>query len=614
MAMRHKMLDLLIPIPTTVETVAGTDSYGKEVMPPVPLSFDRINEGRPPSSNAPLFELPLEILWRILLYVPSDSLASLAFVNRDCRQLARSRQFVSVSLNYSTTSMRLLDHLLHEGGQRYANNGRTILPSIGACVRQLRVATEPDLVVRGHDLEPDDYSDDERDSKWNDAHSAFYGAYLPTIQNVVSCSLPNLRLLIWEDNVQVDECFFHDIMKSPIQYLKLRHIKVAEEYQVSLPPKLTGRAWPLQSLYLALSWTWLGESPVRSTLPLCISLLRLCAASLESLVWVGSLTEAETKCHVEGWDLSLPPFERLRDLQMPFLGPIISGTRVLEALIPPEGQCYLRSLSVDLDNPSFHGYLRKRGRITSLQRLVVETLGPANGAFDFLKANDHVSTLSILYYRTSSDILTNRLLPILSRSFTNLTSLRLTWKKPRIPAEALRYISTLKSLEQIYLSAGNQDGYQPNWLVDHAAMRQTFSQLPNLRKFAFAYDTYDNGQPESDVEFYYEDMGIPEALAEVINDARGRFIRGELELIDGPFTELVEKAWERIHLRKMLSEADKYLQEMPDNHLGWMYFGQIPMGVKSVDGQRKAYPLSPKRDNCATFLEKMFNWKTYEIV
>lgn len=612
--MRHKMLDLLIPIPTVVETVAGTDSYGKEVVPLVPLSFDRINEGRPPSSNAFLFELPLEILSQILLYVPSDSLTSLALVNRDCRQLARSRQFASISLNYSTTSMRLLDLLLHEGGQRRANNGRTILPSIGACVRQLRVATEPDWVVRGHDLEPDDLSEDERDSKWNSAHSAFFGAYLPTIQNVVSCSLPNLTTLIWEDNVEVDKSFFNDIMKPHIQHVKLRHIKVAEQYQVSLPPMLTGREWPLQSLYLSLSWTWLSENPVCSTLPLCISLLRLCAATLESLVWVGSLTEGESKCHVEGWDLSLPPFERLRNLQMPFLGAIISRSRVLESLIPPEGQCRLRSLSVDLDDANFYGYLRRRGRITSLQKLVVDVLGPAEGAFDFLRANDHLSTLSILYYRTSSDILTNRLLPILSRSFTNLTSLRLTWKKTYIPDEALEYISTLKSLEQIYLSAGNQDGYQPNWLVDHNAMRQTFSQLPNLRKFAFAYDSYDNGQPESDVEFYYEDMGIPEAMQEVINDARARFIRGEAELIEGPFSELVEKAWERVHLRKMLAEADQYLQEMPDNPLEWMYFGQIPMGVKSVDGQRKAYPLSRARDNCATFLEKMFNWKTYEIL
>ena len=72
---------------------------GKERFPPLPLSFDRLNEGRTRSA-ASLFRLPGEILDAILSHVASDSLASLALVNSDCLIWARSRQFVSVELQY----------------------------------------------------------------------------------------------------------------------------------------------------------------------------------------------------------------------------------------------------------------------------------------------------------------------------------------------------------------------------------------------------------------------------------------------------------------------------------------------------------------------------------
>lgn len=49
---RHSdVLDLLMPA-FSGET---KDDYGKDVDPPLPLSFDRVNEGRPPKSNALLF-------------------------------------------------------------------------------------------------------------------------------------------------------------------------------------------------------------------------------------------------------------------------------------------------------------------------------------------------------------------------------------------------------------------------------------------------------------------------------------------------------------------------------------------------------------------------------
>ena len=107
--------------------------YAKEVVPPLPLSFDRVNEGQSPSSTAPLFKLPFEILGSILEHVPPASLASLALVNRDCWQLARSRQFASIQLDYSHSSFGLISQLSREKKQREVNAGLTASPSLGAC-------------------------------------------------------------------------------------------------------------------------------------------------------------------------------------------------------------------------------------------------------------------------------------------------------------------------------------------------------------------------------------------------------------------------------------------------------------------------------------------------
>ena len=42
------------------------DEYGKDIVPPDPLLFDRVNEGRLSLSNSALFKLPLEILGMVL--------------------------------------------------------------------------------------------------------------------------------------------------------------------------------------------------------------------------------------------------------------------------------------------------------------------------------------------------------------------------------------------------------------------------------------------------------------------------------------------------------------------------------------------------------------------
>jgi len=119
------------------------DDYGSEIVPPLPLSFDRVNEGRPARSKAPLLNLPTEILGVILQWIIPDSLASLALVNHDCLQLARSRQFASIQQNYSDSSLGLLGELQEEGLQSSAWPPIMTSPSLGACARRTTVAKQP---------------------------------------------------------------------------------------------------------------------------------------------------------------------------------------------------------------------------------------------------------------------------------------------------------------------------------------------------------------------------------------------------------------------------------------------------------------------------------------
>ncbi|KAL8815522.1 MAG: hypothetical protein Q9191_008457, partial [Dirinaria sp. TL-2023a] len=109
-----EILNLLLPMFS-----GQKDDFGKEKVPPLPLSFDRVNDGQPPRSSAPLFKLPVEILSAILQHFEPESVASLALVNRDCLQLARSRRFASVELNYSFSSRKLLKKIAVEASPQH---------------------------------------------------------------------------------------------------------------------------------------------------------------------------------------------------------------------------------------------------------------------------------------------------------------------------------------------------------------------------------------------------------------------------------------------------------------------------------------------------------------
>ena len=589
-----RILGLLMPM-----LMGGKDNFGKEVVPPLPLLFDRVNEGKMLRSTAPLFRVPPEVLGEIIQYLDPKSLASFALVNSDCRQLARSRQFASVLLDYSDSKNALIKKLLDEGRERAtSSNGTASQPSIGACIRRITVATDPGWVSYRHKIdlarEPDPVtgesaliSERERISL---ASHLFFEEYLHELMSIFGDPhiLPHLELLDWEDKIPLPRRFFDSLACSSIKHLKLYRILLDEEFRVELPNKLAPGGWPLQTLHLEVHWNVFLENSTGSVSPFCASVLRLCAPTLSSLVWENAIYRGLHSLIADSADQL--QFPRLRELQ---LGNIhFSDAESLNLLLGAN----LVSLTADTERTPIHSQcFQSRGTIRTLETFVWETWHlPADHSLDFLKSNPQLRKLS-LPHETPPFMLETRLLPLLCSSFRNLTSLCLVWEGVEIPDSALEMISTLKTLQQIHLSAGCQIGWKHDWLIDHESMRKYLASLPDLRKVALSRDSYKSELEAIEVSHYYE--------AKFVNYREVVLYDGE----DMNSAESVYAVWERLHRERMLDEATEYVDALPK--LEWLYIGQIPMSIveSEEDGDtRYPVPLCEERDTCWTLLRRMF--------
>ncbi len=571
------------------------DEYGKDAIPPLPLSFDRANEGRPPKTTATLFQLPFEILGVITHHLHPQSLASLALVNTDCRQLARSRRFATVKLDYSFKSFCLLRTLLEEGQQRLDNDGLTLSPSLGACIRRVQIATDPKWVTRHHNIDLATFNDLEeavREQRLEEGYKLFFGVYLPSIQHILQSTLPHVELLDWEDKIPVPRSFFQALTCSSIQHLKLFRISVDEEFEIDLPERLAHCGWPLRTLDLEVQCDMHVKDKF-STSPLCASILRLCAPTLESLKWTGLGAIIGDKgiqsLHAEG--LEPPHFSQLHDLE---LGGILVDAFTLGLLLFPEPQSRLKVLNVDTESdPVRAEFFESCGTVASLETFVWFTANIKDDhPLSFLRSNCQLLGLS-LPDEQSPKMLERELIPLLSHSFRNLLSLDLSWDDVVIPESALKQIGTLESLQQLCLSAGAQFGWRHNWLISHGTMRRYLGSLQSLEKLAFRRDSYQVQQVP--VEEYYEERS-PIIGADAVEEERA----------SDRSREAPEDLWEQQHRQRILSQADEYARLLPK--LQWLYFGQIPMGIidSAKRQDRKAVALTQERDDCWTLLHRIF--------
>ena len=575
----------------TMGMYSGTkDDYGKEAVPPLPLPFDRVNEGRAPTSSMLLFRMPLEIISLILSYVPTETLPALALVNRDCRQLARSRQFASIQLDYSKGAFDLIFVLLEESFQRFDNKGKTKTPSLGACIRRITMATNPDWITYRHGIGLDDglmaLSAEERNQRRANANANFFDAYIPLIERILAdpSIMPHLELLDWEDKVVLRRLFFDRLLTSNVKHLKLFRVGIEEAF-VFGNPKV--QQWPLRTLHLEMSASLnkIGELDIS---PTCARILLLCASTLESLTWISSHNKAQFSF---GDDMSdpIPRFLRLRILTLEVWHQM--DLKMWNALVT-DGLQILKA-DTDADSSSVE-FFQNCGTIPSLDTFVWRTHKiAADHPLDFLRANPQLKQLS-LEWQAPPVFLEKQLLPMLSESFTCLTSLSLRWDGTSIPLSALEAITSLKRLQKLHLSAGERFGWKHNWLIDHNSIRSHLEKLPRLQKLAFSRDSYavrplgDIGYTEGSYSRYYISQCLPD-----------KYWRDN--------EEVREHRWEQIHRGMILGEAHQYMRVLPS--LDWVYFGQLPMRVTYSAKKKKKIveTLSEERDDCWTFLREMFD-------
>jgi hypothetical protein len=592
------------------------DEFGKQQDLRLPLLLPTVLEGHPIASKSPLFGLPVEILGDIVDLIADDqtTLAALALVNSDCRQLARSCQFAHVCFDYSTGSSRLLLRLVDEARIRRGDGvpaNVTRQPFLGSCIRSVTVRPRLEWVRQHHsDLYASfrSIAREQLDKLDKEATTHYLDGFRTPILTTLKHAMPNLEALSWMDRMCLDDTFFTIVTHLPIRHLNISRARIGEPYR--LEPPLAPLAMPLESLsfggYQCTDEHHKEEAEADDAYPgmsrFISTLLQRCSPTLRRLSFSDmAFYSFRYRRKSVSFGQEQIAFPRLRYLD---LSPIMGN---------PDAVAWSSILSAPLRHLTLPFGLYESDRtygqslstcqpFRDLETLVVpylgdETSATAQGIIDFISRHPRLCKLSVSQGEPSQ-LIDSSLVPLIANGrWSNLRSLSLAWfgqvahetTEPNIvtiAAETLATIGSIESLEQLSLSAGFPAGWRHQWLVDHAVVRLSLRRLPRLKRLAFLRDTYrkdPDGLGDVDVEGYYDD-------------------------------QLVTSADEDAHRERMIREANEYAAAL--QQLEWIYCGQWPMDIRkeqtSSGVKRSAMPLGESRDSCRTFLGRMFAMKEDE--
>ncbi|KAI8959484.1 hypothetical protein F5Y11DRAFT_302013 [Daldinia sp. FL1419] len=620
-------------------------SYSQGKVTEQALVLDRVMEGQRLASRSKFLQLPSDILTDIvnLLIDDGSTLASLAQVNSDCRQLARSAQFAEIDINYANSRARELVSKLDQeriSRQNNDNNGNKQGPTIGACIRRITTASYPDFIIH---FMRDSHRSGKPSTELQEQALEQYKSIRARVQQTICFSLPNLEVIIWHDAHPMDISFFGNIMRSPARHLWLRRLPVARETMITFlqqPP--IPSTWSLRTLVVSLYLELLPREPIQedkdSPFRLVPArffelLLRSCAPSIESLVWLlrnRSINDGPTPTS-EGEPVSFP---HLQFLRIGELGPPHS-------LLPSLFSAPLRHLSIDL-NTDFDvwGVLANCGTFWGLETLVLQPLPEAKEhadfVADFISRHEQIRKLCIsesTQAREDTAHLDTCIVPLFSTGrFEHLKTLSLMWgggdyrKTGRytisVSASSLAAIACLASLEELSLGAGTGGGPYCQWLVDHDVLRDILFKLKKLKGLALVHDAYpwEALSSSENVERYFG--------AQTFTDDEMTDIMARLDLEENPadLTRIINREgdederfdrgyilWEILHRNRMLKQTETWAAAFPS--LEWTYFGQRLMGVREDPGDpsgKKVVPLSERRDDSCQFLVDTFTIAGFE--
>ncbi|KAH8114245.1 hypothetical protein DFH11DRAFT_1596745 [Phellopilus nigrolimitatus] len=609
-----QILNLLMPTFT-----GGKDEFARDVAPPLPLAFDRVNEGRPVSSNyPPLQKLPFELLSDIVEYFDAADLASLALVDRDCRQLARSVQFASVRFTFSPGSIMLVHLLLQEGELR--SRGQHIQYPLGPCVRRLTVASEGRYIteVTGLTL-TEDTGPEVRDLKrkaWSTYH-----LLLSSLSCVVAYSLTNLECLEFNDFTPMPPMLVQVLSSSPLRHLCIDRFSITQLHDASISSAyaINGNCWSgIQTLRISVSMLLLisrNESPVL-TGRLIYSILLHVAPSCEDLALEGlAFTTAPPPPINE-----FPTFPRLRKLHLDHCR-VSSGdddSPLLRLLLPLDGTASRLLQHLQIDEVGSQ-YLKQLGYMPNLTKLIFNGC-PSDANCGFIAVNPQLENLAFKYSMHAS-ILEDQLLPVISApQFSSLKALYLVFGSESISIKALSAISLISSLEMLWLSAGEQSGWRHNWFIDHEELQEELKGLQRLRSLAFSRDSYQcegwrDSRDEISLGYYVVRLFPPgDDLEDYLALEDDNYLNS-LPPLDTEFETQQRRrnyAWEIWHEANMRNLAEEYVELFP--RLSFVFLGQYPYSVVieelPTSQRREVVKFSEERDSCLTMLQRKWGIKS----
>ncbi|KAI1075344.1 hypothetical protein F5B20DRAFT_573487 [Whalleya microplaca] len=602
----------------TLYSLPGLDDVPETENPKHALLLDRVMEGQPLASHSRLLQLPSELLAVIIDFLTDDieALSSLALVNSDCRQWARSRQFAEVCWAGRYGTQGLLRKVFEESISR---KGSLKEPTIGACIRKFTLAGDwIEGWVEEWDREIHDctrreflscYDKECRDELlMQDGDN--YALWRLIALEAISQGMPNLQ-----DS-------FRSIVQSPAQQVKLKGAVTNEFILAGFSQPLNTRSvWPLRSLTLSIKLEKRAGEGVHDNIynfpftnhalsQFFDRILRLCAPTLESLALATRELYYSHK-KIGQFDVNYP---WLHHIQLTYSG-------FLSILNAP-----LRHLSI---SPGFHENLVTLGKalpncklLRDLETLVLDlrevSEQDATLLADFMGRHQHVKNLCVHHKLTDAsddgDHLRSRITQALSsRGFTSLRTLSLTWGRGSIDEstdmhiahnqrDLLAVVGKITTLQQLSLQYHDIWGSY-GWLIDHDEMRTSLRPLKQLKKLAFGQDIYPvrEVRPFSPIGLYVQVSDSDRIDAEArpeLDDASENL----LELDD-------DKLWARAHRNRMLAQAEKYAAILPS--LEWMLCGQEPMliqGNTSNTDLKVAMPAS-KAEIWWGLVPGAYNWQ-----
>ncbi|KAH8746096.1 hypothetical protein F5883DRAFT_438381 [Diaporthe sp. PMI_573] len=560
-----------------------------------PLGFHRVMEGNPIAAHdSPLFKCPTEVLAEIIDYLganPAD-LASLAFVNSDCRQLARSWQFRKLTLD-ATPRATAIVAVLHSEAQLRQQNKLGL--SLGACIRQIETSNDEywKRILASSPRKPGFSTDDNSEEAWDRdeaklkqwrRETAIVGEELDQFFRMVHQAMTNLPHLyaLKLTETSLDQSLVNWLLSfTTVRHLKKARFNMTEE----IPRTDTSVEWPLEMLDIQMSWEFQYgyERQDLDASQHWYHLLRPCAPSLQSLTLshsrlLGAINEKPVSFSLQ--------FPQLRHLHLDYLDDKALEASSLRSLILTS--TWLSSLSLDFGNRQIREILQSTGRITTLKTLIL------NNTLTYKKEAEKKERISLSFLEANSQLnafafklpTKPRLLEYALSKLrpSQLTKLSMTWEGKEnpeadditiqepclseIPETSLRALSLMVSLEDLHLdciSTARMNVYMRDWYVDHNVLRQHLGpSLCKLKRLALTRDIYEYrvghfpGMP-ADIALL---PGMPTDFAWQFQS----------------YTELrSDDEWWEMHVQHMREQAVQYAETFP--RLEFLHIGEQSFGI-----------------------------------